>query len=85
MRGIIPPHIFNSTLNTLTQHDNLPAELAKRLLAKKCLWLVRVSTVDISKMHIAELQGRFNPEAQGLDIVEMAAIFANTPAKFMNG
>jgi hypothetical protein len=84
MRGFIPPHVFNSTLQSLTLVDKLPTDLAKRILAKKCLWLVRVSTADIGKMHIAELTGRFNPEAQGLDIVELAAIFANIPEKFSN-
>lgn len=84
MRGFIPPHVFQSTLQTLTVNDGLPAELAKRIFAKRCLWLIRISTADISKMHIAELQGRFNPEAQGLDIIELAAIFANIPQKFTN-
>lgn len=84
MRGFVPPHIFNSTMQSLTQVDKLPNDLAKRIMAKKCLWLVRISTNDIGKMHIAELQGRFNPEAQGLDIIELAAVFASVPAKFMN-
>lgn len=58
--------------------------IAKRILSKKCLWLVRVSTLDIARMHIAELAGRFNPEAQGLDIIEIAAIFACIPTLFPN-
>jgi hypothetical protein len=51
---------------------------------KKCLMLVRLAKEDISKMHIAELSGRFNPSAQGLDIVEMAAIFYALPDCFLN-
>jgi hypothetical protein len=84
MRGFVPPHIFNSTLQSLTLVDKMPTDIAKRIIAKKCLWLVRISTSDISKMHIAELTGRFNPEAQGLDVVELAAIFAMIPEKFNN-
>jgi len=84
MRGFVPPHIFNSTVQSLTVNDKLPVDLAKRIFSKRCLWLVRVSTADISKMHIAELIGRFNPEGQGLDIIEMGAIFAMVPLKFLN-
>lgn len=84
MRAFVPPHIFNSTVQSLTVNDKLPVDLAKRIFSKRCLWLVRVSTADISKMHIAELIGRFNPEGQGLDIIEMGAIFAMVPVKFLN-
>lgn len=83
MRGFIPSDIFSSSLNALTK-DGISLDLAKRIMSKKCLWLVRVSTKDISRMHVAELQGRFNSEAQGLDIVELAAIFAMVPEKFLN-
>lgn len=84
MRGFIPPHIFNSTQQTLTTNDGVSLDLAKRILSKKCLWLIRVSVTDINKMHVAELQGRFNHEAQGLDLIELAAIFASVPPKFLN-
>jgi len=51
---------------------------------KKCLMLVRLEKSDISKMHIAELSGRFNPSAQGLDIIETAAIYHALPEAFLN-
>ena len=63
-RGYVPPHIFSATVQTLTQHDGLPQNIAKRLIAKKCLWLVRISTEDIGKIHTADLQNRFNPQGQ---------------------
>lgn len=83
MRGFVPPHIAESTLETLTEKDGLTLELAKRLLTKKCLWLVRMRVVDIERVHEVDLMGRFNPIAQGLDIVELAAIFASVPEKFV--
>lgn len=84
MRGYVPAHVFDATLPTLTQEDGLTLELAKRILAKKCLWLVRMRVVDIERVHEADLMGRFNPIAQNLDIVELAAIFAAVPEKFLN-
>jgi hypothetical protein len=50
--------IFSATLSSLTQQDGYSADLAKRLIAKKCLWLVRINQSDIERMHIAELQGK---------------------------
>ena len=42
MRGFVPPHIFSASLVSLTDTDGLSQPLAKRLLTKKCLWLVRM-------------------------------------------
>ena len=83
-RGFTPSHIFHSSVTSLVDNDDVCTMLAKRFLMKKCLWLVRVSKHDLSKMHIAELSGRFNPEAQGLDIIECAAIYMSLPDKFLN-
>jgi hypothetical protein len=83
-RGFIPPHIFHATWQTLVNEDGFTLKLAKRVFMKKALWLVRISSNDINKMHIAELTGRFNPEAQGLDIIETASIFAAIPPTFKN-
>eukprot|EP01031_Cornospumella_fuschlensis_P035110 gene35110-42525_t len=82
MRSYIPPYIFNATHKHLTEVDHMNAGIAKRILTKKCLWLVRLTREDISKLHVAELSGRFNPEAQGLDVVEIAAIFCALPTAF---
>lgn len=83
MRGYVPAHIGEATLNSLQEQDGLTLELAKRLLSKKCLWLVRMRVVDIERIHEVDLNGRFNPIAQGLDIVELAAIYAAVPEKFV--
>jgi hypothetical protein len=79
MRGYVPPHIFSSTTDTLVKLDQMPPNLAKRIISKKCLWLIRLSTLDIARIHIADLTNRFNPQAQGLDIVELAAVYAALP------
>lgn len=82
MRGYIPPNIFHSSIESLKNDCQFSVELSKRLFTKKCLWLVRILPSDIERMHIAELQGRFNPQGQGLDIVELAAIYAAIPENF---
>jgi hypothetical protein len=82
MRGYVPPHIFSASYDSLTQVDMLHADLAKRFLTKKCLWLVRLHPNSIDKIHEVELMGRFNFEAQRLDVVELAAIYAALPEKF---
>jgi hypothetical protein len=82
MRGYIPPHIFSSTYRSLVEHDHIPSDLARRLTSKQCLWLLRISTHDIGRIHKADLLHRFNPQAQGLDLVELAAIYAVLPEKF---
>lgn len=84
MRGFIPSHIFDASILSLVDDDGLSKQLAKRFFMKKCLMLVRLKKDDISKMHIAELSGRFNPSAQGLDIVETAAIYHALPETFLN-
>ena len=82
-RSYVPPHIFKCSEDSL-EADGYSRALAKRIINKKCLWLVRVSTTDINRMHVVELSGRFNPEAQGMDLNEIAAIFAVLPDKFSN-
>jgi hypothetical protein len=83
MREFVPPHIFHASSSSLAGDGMSPA-LVKRIMTKKCLWLVRVPESDIGKIHIAELSGRFNPEAQGLDIVEVGALYACVPPKLPN-
>ena len=45
-------------------------------MAKPCLWLVRMKQNDILKLHEVELTNRYGSDGQGLDIVEMAAVYA---------
>eukprot|EP01031_Cornospumella_fuschlensis_P022954 gene22954-27934_t len=81
MRGFIPPNIFTMTEALLTE-CGVNAALAKRIMTKKCLWLIRIDPSEIERLHEAELTGRFNPEAQNLDLVELAAIYASLPLEF---
>jgi hypothetical protein len=83
MRGYVPPFIFNITEQSLVDEYGMDRLLAKRIFTKKCLWLVRMHSQDIEKLHEAELLGRFNPEAQNLDIVELAAVYAALPSSFL--
>ena len=57
-RGFTPPHIVSSSLTSLVKTDGLSELLAKRLINKKCLWLVRVPASDIDQLHEADLMGR---------------------------
>eukprot|EP01031_Cornospumella_fuschlensis_P027176 gene27176-32832_t len=82
MRAFIPPQIFRTTENMLTAEYLYSPALAKRILTKKCLWLVRMLPEDLDRLHEAELLGRFNPEAQNLDVVELSAIYAMLPLQF---
>ena len=58
MRGFVSPGIFSASLASLVGEDGISEPLAKRLLNKKCLWLLRMETEDIQKMHEADLLGR---------------------------
>ena len=81
MRGFVPTNVFTSSLVGL-QEQGLCKDLAKRIYTKKCLWLVRMRTEDLMKLHEADLLGKFGCEALQLDIVELCAIYAIAPTKF---
>jgi hypothetical protein len=83
MLGFVPPNIFSITLPEMLD-DGLPKTIAQRFQNKKCLWLIRLDKSDLQKLHEAELMGRFNPDGQNLDVVEIAAIYAAVPEKFLN-
>ncbi len=40
-RGFVPPHIFKATWEMLVNEHHLTLRLAKRIMTKKALWLVR--------------------------------------------
>jgi hypothetical protein len=77
-RDYTPPHIKSATFFALAD-EGMSVALAKRLMAKACLWLVRMRLEDIIKLHEVELINRYGFEGQGLDLVETAAIFACLP------
>jgi hypothetical protein len=74
MRPFIPVNIASMTLQDL-ESAGLSKGLAKRIMTKRCLWLIRMNQSDIAKMHVADLTSKYSPEAQNLDVIEMAAIY----------
>jgi len=58
MRGFVPPNIFSASLSYLVGEVGISEPLAKRLLNKKCLWLLRMDPEDIQRLHEADLLGR---------------------------
>jgi hypothetical protein len=74
MRPFVPVSIASMTLSEL-ESAGLSRVLAKRIMTKRCLWLIRMDQGDIGKMHAADLSGKYSAEAQNLDAIEMAAIY----------
>jgi hypothetical protein len=74
MRPFVPVNIASMTLAEL-ESAGLSKALARRIMNKRCLWLIRMSQSDIAKMHVADLTGKYSPEAQNLDVIELAAIY----------
>jgi hypothetical protein len=83
MRSFIPVNIFDSSVEQL-QEIGIPIEIAKRITSKQCLWITRMPTEEIVRLHEADLSTRFNIAGQTLDIVEVAAIYACMPDRFVN-
>lgn len=82
-RSFVPVNVFDSTFDDLVSLG-LSQELSKRILQRQCLWLVRMSRDEISRLHESDLLGRFNSLQQNLDIIETAAIYAALPDEFLN-
>ena len=82
IRSFIPPTIFSSSLDELVQYEGMHKPLAKRIITKQCLWLVRMTPEMIAKIHEGDLIGRYSSEGQKLDIIELGAIYAALPSKF---
>jgi hypothetical protein len=74
MRLFVPVGIASMTLQDL-ESAGLSKALAKRIMAKRCFWLIRMSQSDIAKVHVADLTGKYSAEAQSLNVIEMAAIY----------
>ena len=82
MRGLVPPNVRTVTMKDLTEKFNVPKALAKRIWDKKILWLLRTHPEETRKVHIADLTSKFSN--QGLDIIEMRAIWLALPDEFDN-
>jgi hypothetical protein len=83
-RAFIPVDIFTISRATLVEERGVSLALAKRILDKKCLWLIRMSPLAIATLHEADIMGRYNTQGQNLDFVELVAVYAACPVKFEN-
>jgi hypothetical protein len=63
MRPLAPVNIASMTLQDL-ESVGLSKSLAKRIMTKRCLWLIRMSQSNIAKMHVAVVTSKYCPEAQ---------------------
>jgi hypothetical protein len=82
MQSYVSAGIFKHTISSLQIETGYSIGLCKRLLNKKCLWLWRYRMLDIDKMHEADLMHKYNPLGQGLDVIELAAVYSALPSKF---
>ena len=83
MCGYVPVNIAQHSESSL-RNVGLNAMLARRIFNKKCLWLIRMPPEIISRMHESDLLSRYSPDAQHLDLVELAAVYGALPEKFIN-
>lgn len=82
-RTFVPVDVFTSSQKDLMDLG-LSYDVSKRILQRQCLFLVRMSSAEIARLHEADLYGRYNCTAQHLDIIETAAIYASLPETFLN-
>lgn len=81
MRSLIPPNVGSTSVSQMMA-DGVPKSIANRIWTKKSLWIINTHPDDTKKVHIADLNTKYGN--QGLDIIEMRAIWANLPEEFDN-
>lgn len=72
-RGFVPIDISFMSVNDLCR-AGAPRPLAKRLLQKRILWLLRRRSAQIAKIHAADLYAKY--AGHGLDLTELRAVWA---------
>lgn len=100
LRPLIPPDISSSSLERVMLHPALQlarpdpggdsanalstvnVPLAERIWRRRVLWLLRATPAEVANLHSSDLAGPFN--AQGLDLMELRAVYAMLPPKFVN-
>ena len=87
MRRAVPPDVRAGPSGEGWTRDALvaagvPEALAKRILAKRALWLTRTDPSRVAKCHVADLRAVYN--TQGLDLVELRAVYASLPRRWDN-
>jgi hypothetical protein len=84
MRSFIPPDIHAVDEDKLKELYSYKSDLTRRLKQKQCLWLTRMKSSDIARMHESDLLSRYAVDGQNLDIVEIAAVYLSLPQDFAN-
>lgn len=98
LRPLVPPDISNSSLERVMQHPALQLQqpdsggeeegptvnvpLAERIWRKRVLWLLRATPAEVANLHSSDLAGAYS--AHGLDLMELRAVYAMLPPKFVN-
>ena len=81
MRTFVPPDVWSSSQARLSE-AGLSKATAKRIWSKKVLWLTRAEKSFMARLHAADLNLTYS--IQGLDLVELRAVWACLPATFEN-
>lgn len=79
MRSLVPPDMHTSSISKMVD-EGVPRLVAQRVWKFKVLQWVRWHPDDIKKIHIADLSAKYSN--QGLDVLEMRAIWAVMPLEF---
>jgi hypothetical protein len=80
MRTVVPPGARGVTVESLTG-QGLPLPVARRIARNPALWLIGTHPDDIARMAIPDLR---KGTTQGLDVVELRAVFAALPSQMAN-
>jgi hypothetical protein len=89
MRSFVPGDICASSSTAVSEailaalgedHAAAAAKLAKRVWKTQALWLIRMPVERIRRSHIADFRTRW--AVNGLDIVELRAVYAVLPLTF---
>lgn len=80
IRALVPCDITHASLQQL--EADLPKPIAQRVWTRKALWLTRMRPQDIAKLHFVDLRSKYS--VQGLDEVELRAVWASLPDTFEN-
>lgn len=79
MRELIPADVTSTNVQKMIE-EGVPKTLANRIWSKKALWLICMHIDDIKRIHIVDLKTKYN--AQGMDIVELRALYHSLPVEF---
>ena len=81
MRTYVPPDIWSTSKERL-RAAGLKPDVAQRIWSKKVIWFIRAEQSRIARIHAADLDITYS--IQGLDIMELRAVWASLPKTFEN-